>query len=125
MRRILAFGATLGIVCAALLVVGVLPASTYGRQRAEMASYKSRLRSVAAGPTELKDEISRLRSDAEVARLARLQFGMVRPGQEVYAIAGLRSGADTLQPVATTVPAPAPHRPSLAARVWGRLTFWS
>ena len=125
MKRVLAFAATLAIVCAALVVVGVLPAGTYRHQRAETVAYRVRLASLRSDNAQLKEDIRRLESDAEVTRLARLQFGMVQPGQEVYAIAGLRTGTDRLNPVVTTAPAPVSRHRPIGARLLDHLTFWN
>ena len=113
----MSFFAALIIVSALLTVVGVLPASTYAKQRRDTDAMVTRLAAIRADNGLLRNQVRRLRTDSEIARLAREQFGMVLPGQEVYAIPSLRAEAE----VGTPQPPPKPvqHR-----SIWRRMQFW-
>lgn len=119
LRRLATLVAGIVMVVGLFTVVGVLPMSTYTKQRRETLAIDQRLTGVRADNDRLRSEIRRLQSDGEVQRLAREQFGMVLPGQEVYAIPSLRVDAQ----VGNTA------RPPTKARVrrsgfWGRVLFW-
>ena len=117
MRRLFTFVAALVIVSGLLTVVGVLPASTYTRQRRDTSALSARLAAIQADNASLQHQVRRLRSDTEIARLAREQFGMVLPGQEVYAIPSLLAEAQVGTPIVP--PQPLPHQ-----SLWRRLQFW-
>ena len=66
----------------------------------------------------LQERAERLGTDAEIERLARLNYNLAKPGEEVYAI--LPEAAADPPP-----PAPAPPveaRPSWWARAWERVS---
>jgi len=91
-----------------LAVVGVLflfvfPARTYLDQRRSLSATEARLRVLGAQNASLQTRVARLHDDAEIERLARKQYGLVKPGEEAYAI---------LPPAA----APPPPAPAPAAR---------
>ncbi len=70
----------------AVLFVGVFPTRTYLAQRDEMAQSRDRLSELDTANVELQARVDALESPAEVERLAREEFGMVRPGEEPYRI---------------------------------------
>ena len=119
LRRVATLVAGIVMVVGLFTVVGVLPMSTYTKQRRETLAIDQRLNGVRADNDRLRSEIRRLRSDGEVQRLAREQFGMVLPGQEVYAIPSLRVDAQ----VGSTAPPPTMARVRRSG-FWGRILFF-
>jgi cell division protein FtsB len=110
---LVAAGATL-----ALLVLVVFPTRSYLRERANMNSTAHQLQSLDAQNRQLTEQIGRLNSDAEIERLARKDYGLVKPGEEAYAIlpgALAKSAAATKPAAAKPAPAkPAPAKPAPA-----------
>jgi cell division protein FtsB len=103
---------------ASLVVVGVLflfvfPGRTYLDQRRSLAAAHARLRVLGTESAVLEQKAARLHDDREIERLAREQYGLVKPGEEAYAIL----------PPPTLAPAPRPpakphHHPGLLRRLW-------
>lgn len=84
-------GAGAWLVVAVLALVGVLflaglPARAYVAQRRERADVAARVEALAAENRELAAREARLQTDAEIERLARRHYNLVRPGEEVFAI---------------------------------------
>ena len=111
---------------AALLVflaVGVFPTRTYFDQRDQISAEQERVGVLTAENQKLASKVAELHSDAEIERLAREQYNLVRPGEEAYAILpGPADGqADPPAPVGTPPPPP-------ARDWWDRtadaITFW-
>jgi cell division protein FtsB len=97
--------ATLLSVLGVLAIVGglfafVYPTSTYLRQRAELGKATERLERLKAETARLERESEKLRGDAEVERLAREQYGLVRPGETPYVL--VPSTPTTTAPVVDT-----------------------
>lgn len=77
------------VVSVALVVflfVGVFPTRSLLAQRADIAAAEARLETLRSANAALDERAEALRTDAEVERLAREQYGLVRPGEEAYAI---------------------------------------
>jgi cell division protein FtsB len=140
---LVAAGATL-----ALLVLVVFPTRSYLRERANMNDAAHQLQALNAQNRQLNDQIGRLNSDAEIERLARKDYGLVKPGEEAYAIlpGALAKGAAASKPPPAK-PGPgkppgqrakshgaagprssatqaAPARPGLWDRFLDQLAFW-
>ncbi len=64
----------------------VYPTSTYLRQRAELGKATERLERLREETARLERESDKLRGDAEVERLAREQYGLVRPGETPFVL---------------------------------------
>jgi len=103
-----------------LVFLAVFPTRTYLSQRRELNNTERRLAVLSDQNRELGGRVARLNTDAEIERLAREQYNLVRPGEEAFAI----------------LPPPGP--PALGAHdekeeerdgfwggVWDRITFWS
>ena len=135
---LVAAGATL-----ALLVLVVFPTRSYLQERANVSNAAHQLQAVDAQNRQLTDQIGRLNSDAEIERLARKDYGLVKPGEEAYAIlpGALAKNAAANKPAAPKSPTgkppagrpPATQRAPAAAApahqgLWGRfldqLAFW-
>ena len=135
---LVAAGATL-----ALLVLVVFPTRSYLRERGDMNSAAHQLQALNAQNRQLTDQIGRLNSDAEIERLARKDYGLVKPGEEAYAILPGALAKNTAankpaaaKPAAGKPPAghapasqrgqaaPAPAHQGLWGRFLDQLAFW-
>jgi cell division protein FtsB len=112
---------------AALVVAGLLftfgtPARTWYDQRQEIVAARERTAVLDQQSRELQARVDQLGTDAEVERIAREQYGLVKPGEEAFAILPAPGSA----PAATTPPpAPPPPKPrSWWHRAWDDVTFW-
>lgn len=121
---------TLKVVVAGAVVVGILfafvfPVRTYVGQRGAIDAAATTVDVLEEQNRRLSARADQLETDAEIERLARQEYGMVRPGEEPYAI----------------LPAPGPRAPSLpgifgqpapetkedkgvVGRILDALTFW-
>jgi len=102
---LVAAGATL-----ALLVLVVFPTRSYLRERTNMNSAAHQLQTLNTQNRQLTDQIGRLNSDAEIERLARKDYGLVKPGEQAYAIlpGDLARNAAANKPPAAKPPASKP-----------------
>jgi cell division protein FtsB len=74
---------TIGVLLfVGLLFVFVFPTQTFLTQRREVNSVRNRLAVLDEQNRELEARAAALLTDAEVERLAREQFGLVRPGEQ-------------------------------------------
>lgn len=88
MRR---FGAPVRAVLASLVVVGVLfvfvfPTRAYLAQRAEIGQVRDDLESLREQNARLAEEAARLSDPAEIEKIARERFHLVRPGEQAFAV---------------------------------------
>ncbi|MFN2608727.1 MAG: septum formation initiator family protein [Acidimicrobiales bacterium] len=79
-----------------VLMLAVFPARTLAAQRRERTATAARVRKLAAANSALEDQARLLQTDAEIERLAREKYNLVRPGESVFAIL----------PPATAAPSP-------------------
>lgn len=118
-RRPAERGAGAWLVLAVLALVGVLflaglPARAYVAQRRERREVAARVETLAAENRELAAREARLQTDAEIERLARQHYNLVRPGEEVFAI------------IPAPPPPPAPPAPTGETRPgWWQRVFRS
>jgi cell division protein FtsB len=96
------------MLVAALFLFG-LPGRTYLSQRRSLSAAEVRLQVLSAENAKLDQQRQRLQTDAEIERLAREQYGLVKPGEEAYAI---------LPPKPATAPRPPPAKKKAPARPW-------
>lgn len=110
------WGVVVTIVFVGVLFAGVFPTRTYLAQRASTNRAEEQLRVLGHQNDVLSARAKQLHSDAEIERLARERYNLVRPGEEAYAV---------LPPPAPPAPVKkaAPKR-SGASRVWHALTGW-
>ena len=71
--------------------LGIIPVRAYVGQRARIASADERLSVLNIENQKLATRAALLKSEGEIERIARRQFGMVREGEQAYAVPGLRS----------------------------------
>jgi cell division protein FtsB len=100
--RKLAAGLTIfGVLVVGVLFVGYLPARTWLRQHREIDSARSDLAVLTDQNRRLEGEIARLRDPAEVARIARAEYSMVKQNEAAYAIIPGATTSTTLDPSVT------------------------
>jgi cell division protein FtsB len=111
---------------AAVMVVGVVflavfPTRTYLSQRSELRNTERRVAVLGQQNKELSERVARLNTEAEIERLAREQYNLVRPGEEAFAI------LPPTGPRATDrAESPEPARSKgFWANLWDDITFWS
>ena len=116
-RRFTGLLAFVVLVTVTLAAVGILPVRTLFAQQEAVGLAKAQLEALEAENARLEREIAALGTPGEVERLAREQFGFVRPGEIGYVVVTPSGG----------VPAPGPL-PRLLERDetpwWGHLWSW-
>jgi cell division protein FtsB len=86
-------------VALSVLVVGVFPTRTLWAQRSATAAAEDELATLRRENRALEERMRRLGDPEEIERLAREEYGLVRPGEEPYVV----------------IPLPAPVRPRTPA----------
>jgi len=109
---------------AALVVVGILftfanPARTWQEQRRSIAAAHERNAVLDEQSQQLQAQVELLRTDAEIERLAREEYGLVKPGEEAFRILPAPGAGP---PRAEPAPSPGP-RPWWRS-AWDAATFW-
>jgi len=84
-RRLLA-GLLGSILFVGFLLLGVFPTRTYLTQKTATSDARAELSDLEARNRLLDRRIARLKTPAEIERIAREQYGLVRPGEVAYAI---------------------------------------
>jgi cell division protein FtsB len=100
MRRVIWIA--LPFVVLATLFLAIFPTRSLLDQRSRKAKATKVLTTLEQHNTKLDDEVRQLHTDAEIERLAREQYNLVKPGEEAYAILPGRAGS----PTTTTAPPP-------------------
>jgi cell division protein FtsB len=101
---------------AVVLLVFVFPTRTYLAQRRQLADAANQLHLLDTQNAALATQVARLQTDAEIERIAREQYHLVRPGESAIAILPAPSPP---APATPAPPHPKPHRGWLQ-----RLTSW-
>ena len=76
----------LAIVLIGAVFVFVFPTRTYLGQRASISHSEKQLEVLGEQNKDLEKRAEDLQSDAEVERLAREQYNLVKPGEQAYAV---------------------------------------
>jgi cell division protein FtsB len=100
----------------AVLFIAVFPARTYLDQHRQRQEVLAKIKAADARNRTLETRIRTLHTDAEIERIAREQYNLVRPGEEAYAI------LPTRQPPAGAAPAKPRAHPGLLSRTWDSIT---
>lgn len=119
MKRAWPLVATVAVV--GLVFLAVFPTRTYLTQRRDLSNTERRLAVLSSQNQELSGRVARLNTEAEIERLAREQYNLVRPGEEAFAILP-PPGPPTLgrdDEAATREP------DGFWGRLWDGVTFWS
>ena len=119
MRR--AWPLMVAVILVGVVFLAVFPTRTYLSQRRDLSNTERRLAVLSRQNEELGARVARLNTDAEIERLAREQYNLVRPGEEAFAILP-QPGASPLERE-EEVGRPAPD--GFWAELWDRVTFWS
>lgn len=102
----------------AALAIKVLPTRTWLAQREAIASTTAELDELRAEREALEARVGVLETDAEIEAIARADYGLVKPGEEAYAVLEPPVEPVTLPPIwpfgAVFTP-PAPVVPDLDA----------
>jgi cell division protein FtsB len=75
-----------GLAVAGVLFIAAFPGRTYLDQHHQRQEVVAQLKATDAKNKALEQRVHTLNTDAEVERLAREQYNLVRPGEEAYAI---------------------------------------
>ena len=111
------------VVLVGLLFLFVFPTRTYVGQRRDLGSAQRRVEVLSKENEELAARVRKLNTDAEIERLAREQYNLVKPGEEAYAIL---PPPEAVPPPAAEAPAKKAKKPrGVVATVLDRLSFWS
>ena len=82
-----ALGPLIGtFVLLGVLFLGVFPTRTYLAQRSSISRAEEQLEVLGQQNAELEARARDLQRDAEIERLAREQYNLVKPGEEAYAV---------------------------------------
>jgi cell division protein FtsB len=84
------------LVCIGLLFAFVYPTRTFLDQRDQMNRARQQLSVLDRENAKLADDAERLQDDAEIERIARERYGLVRPGERPFVIVPA--------PTTTTIP---------------------
>jgi cell division protein FtsB len=108
----------------ALVVAGILftfgnPARTWYDQRQEIIAAEERTAVLDEQIRDLQARADVLRTDEEVERIARGEYGLVKPGEEAFGILPA-PGSDQPPPPPPPPPEPRPWW----QRAWDTATFW-
>ena len=123
LRRVIG-GLAATVVLVAALALAVFPTRSYFDQRRQLELAQKRVKLLSQQNERLADRVDLLHTDAEIERLAREQYHLVRPGEEAYAV--LPSVEELIEdpPVARVQPTPAPKSQSIWQRVRNTVVFW-
>ena len=102
------------MVLAGAMYVFVFPARTYLEQQRSIASVQHEVAVLRSEDAKLAAESASLRTDATIARIARQEYGLVKPGQQAFMV--LPSPASTV--------AAEPASPPKHTAWYVRLEFW-
>lgn len=98
-RRIAVSTVLLGLAVVGFLFAFVYPTSTYLQQRSELGKGEERIARVEAETKRLQEQNELLLTDEEVERLAREQYGLVRPGETPFVLVPAAPSTTTTVPV--------------------------
>jgi len=137
MRRAL-WPVAVSVAVAGAMFLAVFPTRTWLAQRHSLAAAEQRLMVLDHQNQDLTAQVRRLDTDAEIERLARADYNLVRPGEEAYAILpppgaggpghdsapGTPSAGPALGTPAPAAATTARGHQGLLARVLGRICPW-
>ena len=119
MRRAVVWLGLSGALLAVLLTF-VFPTRTFLAQRTAITDATEQLEVLRSQSGELEERAELLRSNAEIERLAREQYNLVRPGEEAYAILPAPGARETTAPVSESLPEAGSER-NLFQKAWDAL----
>lgn len=84
--RMLIPGAAVAVIVLVVIGYAVLPTRSWLAQRNEIGRLEGEITAMEDANAELERRAAALNTVAEVERIARAELGLVRPGEEVYAV---------------------------------------
>lgn len=117
------------VVFVVVLFAAVFPTRTFLAQRASISRAQEQLSVLEEQNAALEERAAQLRDDAEIERLAREQYNLVRPGEEAYALLPSPAAPSPSSTVPSGEPAVGPPAPddddrNLLERAWDAVTGW-
>ncbi|MBV8296124.1 MAG: septum formation initiator family protein [Acidimicrobiia bacterium] len=106
-----------GLAAVGVLFIAVFPARTYLDLRHQRQQMLAQIKTTDDANKALDQRIATLHTNAEIERLAREQYNLVRPGEEAYAILPTRQ-----PPRAPAPPTKPKSSPGWLGRTWNRIT---
>lgn len=110
-RRTVLTATLLGLALVGLLFVFVYPTRTYLQQHHQISAAQQHLAQLQRDTARLDQQSHLLQSDTAVERIARQQYGLVRPGETPYVIVPTAPPATTPTTAAPTPPTTAKAHP--------------
>ena len=115
------------VVFVVVLFAAVFPTRTYLAQRASISRAEEQLEVLREQNAALEERADQLRDDAEIERLAREQYNLVRPGEEAYALLpspAAPAPSSTVPVEGTPIGPPAPEDDdrNVLERAWDAVT---
>jgi cell division protein FtsB len=112
------------VVLVGFLFLAVFPTRTYLAQRRSLAAAQHRVEVLDRENNRLAARAKQLHSDAEIERIARQQYNLVKPGEKAYAILpGPQDESASGASAGATEKAPKRH--GFWSRVASDLSFWN
>jgi cell division protein FtsB len=74
------------VLACGVFFLGLFPTRTYLDQRTSIAAAETELDELTVENDELQRQVAILESDEEIERIAREQYGLAKPGEELYQI---------------------------------------
>lgn len=108
------------LVALGLVASGVLPIQQYLGREIQVTDARDRLATLEAQNAAMASDVDALQSDQEIERVAREQYGFVRPGEIGYVVV-TPDAPDVDSPAAVPVEPETPA-PGFFERVWRYLT---
>ena len=109
------------VLLVGVLFVAVFPTRTWIAQKNDTKAAERQLQVLDEQNTKLEARSKALQTDAEIERLAREQYNLVRPGEEAYA---LLPAPEVAPGPATTPKAAKKDDRSVPSKVWHFFTDW-
>ena len=104
------------LVSLGLVAAGVLPLQQYLGRENEVRAAQDRLDQLVEENAALSDDAAALLSEQEVERIAREQYGFVRPGEIGYIV--ITPDTDEVVEAPAAVPVPRVEDRNLLQRIW-------
>lgn len=82
-----------------VLSLAVFPVRQYLGQRADTAERRHTLQQLQAENARLQSQVDALTTPAEIERIARSEYSLVKPGEETYAILPPKKSASSVPSV--------------------------
>jgi cell division protein FtsB len=110
------------VVLVGVLFAAVFPTRTYLAQRTSISRAEKQLDVLDEQNRELERRAARLRSDAEIERLAREQYNLVKPGEEAYAVLPPPAAPGEVTPRVNRPDRDSDDDGNIAQRAWRAIT---